>query len=1370
MQFISGLILGGSATWGGWRKSASATILIAALVVTSVFAAAWSRPDAGDKVYADTSYPASASENYFAAKFPGVTENNVFDNLTVERLAKGVLGQDGKSVIVLGSARNDSTKKTLRYIDEAAKAFGVDKIYFFDPHLAGDAIAGDYNGADITVAASRAELTTGKDIWSGAASSLTSYVSGSGNTSGARLKHIDAGYASDKTYLFVYDRKAGGSAVVDSPATIVSDFLYDDAVDVGSAGAQAAFKSSVTQVFTDAGWTSGNSNETFYDQYHWFKDSGAWVANNYNPSVSDLGISRENFTVKQVTWPEFINVLNTPGEHYFFCSGSWCGDSRNLYPYLIQEASRLGKTVYLIDFRANSGIGTTVSYFSSETATVKNGISYIGAKVVDLLAPFDVGETNSIRTYFEGGDVTKPATLSYVNKTFRSPYAAKYTKPNSDAKGTITQSWVNEDTELEAPYKSSSEWTADVHKPGALIDYEVQTGGVNALQTAKARASLSEFFGSTNIHNTSGYAPTTNVGTNVSKEDSGCGDENDLLDDIGGDTLIPNQGTDDIDVQDYDITIEYDANKKAGKDSVTGLTKVTAIAQKDLQRIELDFKALAVDKEEVTVEVASGSGDGVSWSQLAIANPSADITQTNLDDEDYQKIIVRLPAKIDKDKTFRISIPYTTGILDNFVADEESAQGFFKRVDDKGVAAIGEPLGAIYWFPNNNKPKDGAKYKITLKYPAGLTGVGPGVRTSVSSTQSVWQLGTDTASYQVFAAIGEYVTLSAYPNQQTGTQFITLSQPTEHTKTVYSGSNEVGYTPTEADTITTGPNGNATSGSNGSTKVVNTAIPYYAYVNKSIFLANTNRNADKANSFTAELPQYIRTLEEIAGPYPGESAGFVFDNLGDGQGGSAGWGAVETKDRPFFTGSNITSERTFVHEYAHQWYGDAVRIAGWEDLWLNEGFATYVTDLYYEKTKGFDVQSKWQTFYANTAATKPWWGYAPAKIETEGDLFGGASAAYNRGALALAALRASVGDDDFSAILKQWPLEYKGKAATTQDFVAFAAETAHVNLTQWANDWLYGQVKPSVWPTEQLTENGTVVTPAVTLDGGTAVTLPTIKAGEPIGTLPAPTKAGYSFSGWYVDDALINAAFIVPGTPFTLVAKWTPVTNSGGGNDGGGNGGDGGNNNGNNTGTNGDGNNSGNNGTNNTGNANPDADKNRSADEQTPSVVAASIASAKVTAIKNGVYTGKALKPEVKVTLAGKTLAAGVDYDVTYANNIKVGKATVTVTGKGSYKDKVAATFNIVPKAVSVNSLKAGKNKFTLNWKKAADVTKYQLSYKQTTAKTWKTVSASAKATGKSVGNLKKGKKYQVRIRAYKTVNRTNYYSGWSKARTVKVR
>lgn len=60
-------------------------------------------------------------------------------------------------------------------------------------------------------------------------------------------------------------------------------------------------------------------------------------------------------------------------------------------------------------------------------------------------------------------------------------------------------------------------------------------------------------------------------------------------------------------------------------------------------------------------------------------------------------------------------------------------------------------------------------------------------------------------------------------------------------------------------------------------------------------------------------------------------------------------------------------------------------------------------------------------------------------------------------------------------------------------------------------------------------------------------------------------------------------------------------------------------------------------------------------------------------------YTGKALKPEVKVVLKGKTLKKGADYTVSYKNNKAIGTATVTVAGKGDYKGTAKATFKINP-------------------------------------------------------------------------------------------
>ena len=68
-----------------------------------------------------------------------------------------------------------------------------------------------------------------------------------------------------------------------------------------------------------------------------------------------------------------------------------------------------------------------------------------------------------------------------------------------------------------------------------------------------------------------------------------------------------------------------------------------------------------------------------------------------------------------------------------------------------------------------------------------------------------------------------------------------------------------------------------------------------------------------------------------------------------------------------------------------------------------------------------------------------------------------------------------------------------------------------------------------------------------------------------------------------------------------------------------------------------------------------------------------------VVSVKSKVkYTGKALKPAVSVKVNNKKLKNGVDYKVTYSNNKKVGKATVTVTGIGNYKGTIKKTFKIV--------------------------------------------------------------------------------------------
>ena len=166
-----------------------------------------------------------------------------------------------------------------------------------------------------------------------------------------------------------------------------------------------------------------------------------------------------------------------------------------------------------------------------------------------------------------------------------------------------------------------------------------------------------------------------------------------------------------------------------------------------------------------------------------------------------------------------------------------------------------------------------------------------------------------------------------------------------------------------------------------------------------------------------------------------------------------------------------------------------------------------------------------------------------------------------------------------------------------------------------------------------------------------------------------------------------------------------------------------------------------------------------------------SIAEARIT-VKDRTYTGKALKPAVKVKLDGVTLKKGTDYTVSYKNNKKVGKATVTVKGKGQYTGSAKATFRISPKAASGLKLTAGAKRLTVAWKQAAGAGGYEIQYatkKDFSDAVTKTVKK-AKTVKATLKKLKAGKKYYVRIRAYKKVKGVKYTSAWSKAKAKKTK
>ena len=100
-------------------------------------------------------------------------------------------------------------------------------------------------------------------------------------------------------------------------------------------------------------------------------------------------------------------------------------------------------------------------------------------------------------------------------------------------------------------------------------------------------------------------------------------------------------------------------------------------------------------------------------------------------------------------------------------------------------------------------------------------------------------------------------------------------------------------------------------------------------------------------------------LETKYGPYPGNSTGIVVDVTDLGY-------ALETQDRPYFEGR--VSSGTLVHELTHQWFGDSVAPKDWNDIWLNEGPASYVPTLFNFET-GASPSSPEATFFNMWSST-----------------------------------------------------------------------------------------------------------------------------------------------------------------------------------------------------------------------------------------------------------------------------------------------------------------------------------------------------------------------------------------------------------------
>ena len=214
-------------------------------------------------------------------------------------------------------------------------------------------------------------------------------------------------------------------------------------------------------------------------------------------------------------------------------------------------------------------------------------------------------------------------------------------------------------------------------------------------------------------------------------------------------------------------------------------------------------------------------------------------------------------------------------------------------------------------------------------------------------------------------------------------------------------------------------------------------------------LSFVDRRQPGAAAMAEKVPAVLRQLIRWYGPYPFVSSGVIIDKADIGY-------ALEVQTRPVF--DSTPGIRLLVHELAHQWFGNAVSPRTWQHIWLNEGPATYSEWLWAGRGQPGAVENRFDNLYASPPGSDLWTP-PPADPGDPANLFG--RPVYDRGAMALHAIRKQVGRATFLRICRRWAEKYGGGSFRTVDFRRHAERISGQQLDQVFADWVWLDGKPA---------------------------------------------------------------------------------------------------------------------------------------------------------------------------------------------------------------------------------------------------------------------------------------------------------------------
>jgi aminopeptidase N len=209
---------------------------------------------------------------------------------------------------------------------------------------------------------------------------------------------------------------------------------------------------------------------------------------------------------------------------------------------------------------------------------------------------------------------------------------------------------------------------------------------------------------------------------------------------------------------------------------------------------------------------------------------------------------------------------------------------------------------------------------------------------------------------------------------------------------------------------------------------------------------------ETAKTKTPQILSIMQFYNEKFIPYP-----FASEKYGHAQ---FGWGGgMEHQTMSFMS---TLDYGLVAHEMAHQWFGDYITLASWHDIWLNEGFATFLTGLVFENLQNGVWWPIWKNNLVSNITSKPDGSVYVADTTDVNRIFN-ARLTYNKGAYLLQMLRWEMGDSHFFKGLNNYlkDPEVVHAFASQEEFVKQMELAADTSFTEFFRDWYYGEGYPT---------------------------------------------------------------------------------------------------------------------------------------------------------------------------------------------------------------------------------------------------------------------------------------------------------------------